>query len=688
MAGDYFRTVGVAPALGRSLSAADQRPGSAPVAVISDAFWERRFARRRTALGAEVWIDGVSFTIVGVMPRNFAGTLLDWFAGPAFWIPLPQIRQMVAPFRNLDYENLRDMQWLMTLARLRPGVAPTQLQAALNAAGRAGIDFVVLPAERARFYPGRWTATVRILSILVAVAAIAMAIACFNLANLLLARAAARRKEIGVRQALGAGRWRLLWQFATENAVLAGCACALGLPVALLLGRAAETLQGAFGLSLNLTADGRALAATAVAGLLTAILAGVAPAWAASRTDLAGAIKDAGQAPKSRTIPVSLRSAFVVGQIACAMTTVVAAALLVGSLRQWAGEPLGYSPQGVLVGSADALSAGLSGERLQEAYRRLLAELRREAPEAALAGQALPTQVQSPIKVEPGAFAGRQIAMEFDEVSDGYFELLRIPVLAGRGVLASDDARSRPVVVLTRAAADLLWPGQNAIGRSLRFRGEAAGREVVGVVADVRYRPLGAPEAAQPLAFIPLQQRPPEEVAIHVRTPGEPRAFAGELRRIVARCADEMPVSDVQPLTERVEGGLSQVRVVSRASAAVAAVGVALALAGVFAAGAYRVAQRRREIAIRIAVGAEPERIMGAFARRGFLMGLCGCAAGLAPALWGAALLRAALPGVGTPGPLLVGGAAGLLTLAAAAASWAVARRISRVHPSEVLRAQ
>jgi hypothetical protein len=260
--------------------------------------------------------------------------------------------------------------------------------------------------------------------------------------------------------------------------------------------------------------------------------------------------------------------------------------------------------------------------------------------------------------------------------------------MAGRGFLPGDDRRSRPVVVLNQAAARLLWPGQNPVGRHLRNRLEPAEREIVGVVADARYRPLGDAESAPPLAFLPVFQRDPWGVTIHALTPAEPKNFSPALRRIVAGISKDMPLTDVQTLEERVQSGLSQVRLVSQAAGAVGAVGVALAVAGILAAGAYRVAQCKREIAIRIAIGAEPARVIGAFAARGAVIGLAGSAAGLLPAAWAAGLLRASLRGVEAPGPLLFAAAGVALTLVAGAASWAVARRIARVQPAEVLRVQ
>jgi predicted permease len=587
------------------------------------------------------------------------------------------------------------MQWLMIIARLRPGVASGQVQSAANALAARAADrhdisfsFVALPSNEARFFPGHRLSMVRILWILVAVSIAALAIACFNLANLLLARAKSRQREIGVRLALGAGRFRLLRQLAIENVVLAGCACVLGLPMTFGLMGAAQAFQNAFGLSLNFNPDVRALAVSALAGLATAIVAGSVPAWTSSQIDLGSMIKDGLSGRASGASRLSLRDVFLVTQVACALVALVSAALVFESLQERATVPLGYDSRGVLVGEVDALSAKLPEGDAEKVYRTLLAESRSESRGAALASETIPTVVESRTDVMADGAIGRWTQMESIDVSDGFFTLLRASVILGREILPEDNAQSRPVVVLSQAAARLLWPGQGPIGRYVRFRGELSDREVVGVAADMRYRPLGYADSAVPIAFLPIFQRNTSVATIYSRTPAEPRTFIPELRRIVTRTVVDMPLSGVQPLEARVQSGLSQVRFVSQATGTVGAVGVALALGGIFAAGAYRVVQRKREIAIRIAIGAEAQSVVRVFIAHGLIIGLFGSVAGLLPAVWASGLLRSSLRGIDAPGPLLFTISGAALTLACSAASWAAARRVARIQPAEVLRMQ
>ncbi len=669
--GDYSRAAGIAPVLGRPLTPEDDRPGAAPVALASYALWENRYQRSPSILGSVVAMNGVSFTIVGVMPPGYQGMLLDWYPNPSFWAPLAQFKRLF-PGAGVDYQSR--VQMLMMLARLRPGVSMPQFQAALDVtvartSPRPSYRLLALPAAQARFFPAYRAATIRFLWVLLAVSIAAVAIACFNLANLLLARSSARHHEMSIRLAVGASRARLLQQLIVEHSVLAGCACAVSVPVAMAVTDWLRTVQFTyiFRPVLNLAADGRALGIGMACGLITAVLAGIAPA-----------VKMTG-VKKSRASRAGLRDLFVCGQVACAMAVLVSAAVLAKSLHETSATHLGYDARGVLDRLACSLQEG--GEAA------LLREVRAQSPGAALAWQAMPTTVRitREVQAQPGVWT----PLAFNWVSDGYFELLRIPILGGRGILPADDLQSPPVAVVNRSAAALLWPGENPVGRHIRIRQEQTDREIVGVAEDTRVHALGQSEPATPYLFLPLfQTTVPTGVTIHVRTPGQPLQFAGTLRQIVARVAPDAALSGVRTLEEQVETGLEPMRVAAQATAAVSLLGVALALAGIFASAAYRVSQQKKEIAIRIAIGAEPGRVVRSFAARGFWVGCVGACMGLPAAVWGVSVLRSAVAGVGAAGPALLAVAMIALILAAFAAAFAAANRIARLEPSDVLRVQ
>jgi predicted permease len=687
--GEYFRAAGIVPALGRPLGPEDDRPGADPVALASYPLWKNRFQSSPSILGSVVSIGGVSFTIVGVMPKGYQGMLLDWYSDSSLWVPLANFHRLLT---TVDFENRRDVPMLMMLARLRPGIGIERFQAALDVLASRVADslgkssnpdyrFIALPASQARFWPAYRASTVRFLWLLIAVAATALAIACFNVASLLLARAAARQQEIAARLALGAGRPRLVQQFLIENGVLTACACILSVPVAMALAAWFPGVQITRGLTmaLKLTTDLKPLGLGMAAGLVTSILSGIVPALRAARGDVV---------KRRRTGRATLQDLFSAAQVACAMMALAGAALLGENIRHLGSVPLGYETHGVLLASLD-LFTGLKPNRdaAERVSHVLLTDIRAQAQGAALAWQVLPTRFKTTLDVQTDG--GKRTPIPFNWVSDGYFELLRMPIIEGRGIMPGDDRKSQPVVVMNRSAAAFFWPGENPIGRRLRVTSEPVAREVVGVVEETRYRPLGEKQTPVPYIFLPMFQREsllPFE--IHVRTPGDPLAFAKTLRQIVARAAPDAPLYDLQTLNDFAQTGLMQMRVAAQAAGAVSLLGVLLAIAGIFASGAYRVARRKKEIAIRIAIGAEPRRVIRSFATHGLWVGVTGACLGLMPAIWGVALLRSSIPGVEPAGFPLFAAAGGALVLAAAGAAFAAASRIARVHPADALRVQ
>jgi predicted permease len=668
---DYFRATGVVPVLGRALTPEDD---NAPVAVASYTLWESRFQRSPSILGSVIRINGAPFTIVGVMPPGYRGMLLDWGDPPSLWTSLKHFNQFFPANTAKDYEDRRDVQMLMMLARLRPGVDVPRFQAALEVlAARFPTNpsrrLLALPSAQARFFPAYRAATIRFLWMLLAVSLAGVAIACFNLANLLMARSAARHQEMSTRIAVGASRARLLQQLIVEHAVLAGGACALSVPVAIAVTDWLRTVQFTyiFRPTLDLSTDWRALGIGMAAGLITAVLAGVAPAFKAAHLR------------KSHASRAGLRDLFVCAQVACAMAVLVSAAVLANTLHDNGKTRLGYDAHGVLLGSLDVSNA--------TAATALLRDVRAQSEGAALAWVALPTTMRAntDVQTQPGAWTN----LAFNWVSDGYFDVLRIPILEGRGILAADERGSEPVAVVNRAAAALLWPGENPVGHRLRVRGETQDREVVGVAEDIRVHALGQPEPPTPYLFLPLFQRSVVSgITIHVRTPGPPLEFAGTLRQIFARIAPETAPPIVSTLEEYAGTGLEPMRVAAQATAAVSLLGIALALAGIFASAAYRVTQQKKEIAIRLAIGAKPGRVIRGFAARGLWTGVAGAAMGLPAALWGVSLLRSAVAGAGVAGPGLLIAATSTLILAALAAAFAAAARIARLQPSDILRVQ
>jgi predicted permease len=701
--GEYFRTVGVSTIAGRPLEPRDDTAGAPPAVVISDSLWERRFRRARSALGASILINGVPLTIVGVMPRGYVGTVLDWSSPPDLWIPLSQIRQVLPAFRSLDFENRREMLWLVINARLRRPADLSGVQARLDVLSarpaasqpKTGADhrLVAFPSSRARFFPSHRDASVRFMSVLAVICGIVLLIACVNIANLLLARVAAREKETSTRLALGAGRGRVLQQFVVEGVMVAACAVVLGLPIALWLARWLARFKSAFAVSssLNLSPDLRVLAWSAAAGIATGILVGVLPAIRAARIDLVSGLKGSQLRPLGRAVrSFNLRNVLVAAQVACSLVVLVSAVLLASSLHELRNTRLGYDTRRVLVADIETYSANLSTDQSQQLYRALLAELRSEAVGGvALAADALPSASRRRIDVMPagsGAYPPNGVTVESNMVSDGYFEVLGMPIEAGRGFLPSDDGRAPRVVVLNRSAANMFWPGGNPVGRRIRIGGEANDVEVAGVVGDAKYHSIT--ESAIPYLFFPLAQKFSPGVTVHIRASRDPLELVPVLRRTMERLAKRVPLNDIRTLDQQVESGLVQVRLATAATGAVSLVGTVLALAGVFAATAYRVVQQQREIAVRIALGATQRRVLASYAAKGLALGLAGAAAGIVLAVWAAGLLRSFVEGVRAPGTLLCVAVTAILLVAVVAASLASVRQILRMDPAAILRVQ
>ena len=435
--------------------------------------------------------------------------------------------------------------------------------------------FVALAARQARFFPAYREAAVRYMSLLAAVSAAVLLIACFNLMNLLLGLAAAREREIATRLALGAGRGRMVRQAATEAFVLTLSAIALSLPAGLWI----TDWLGAFGrisivsLNLNLAPDLRALAWSAGGALAIGMTIGGLTALRAGRLDLASGLRGASARPAfPRLAGIGLRDLFVGSQVACAMVVLIAAVTLAGSLVQWRRQRLGFDPGSTLLATVDITRSPAELHRLCGELLDALRGGRFES--AALVWDPLPGNTRWTRQLNaPGSAA---LEVEGNVVSDGYFEAARMPMEAGRTFLPSDDATAQPAIILNRSAAGLLWPHQNPLGRSVRISGEPAARQVIGVVADAQYHPLS--ETPVPYFFLPMAQAVRPEFTIFVRTAGPPAAFAPVLRQTVTRLAPDAPLSDVRSGEEQVDAGTKQIRV--------AAAGVRRPGAGGHAAGA------------------------------------------------------------------------------------------------------
>lgn len=688
VSGSFFPVLGTRPARGRLPGPADDGPG-ADVLAVTHTFWQQQLGGAPDVVGRVVRVNGRPFTVVGVTEPRFRGPFVG-FPTDAF-IPLDAAPHLATAV-NLDS---RADDSLELIGRVRPGLTADVAQAEL-ARIAAQLDREHPEALRGagvlvRDYSGLDTdlegPVLGFVGVLVAVAVLVMLVACVNVAGLLTGRVLERRRETAVRLALGAGRATLLRQLALETLLPFAAGGALGLALA---GRAADALNAflpAFPLPLrldmapDLRVAGIALALTGV----TAVVFGLLPAARAGHVDTAEGLR---LGSRNVTARHPLRRAFVSAQVALCLALLVTAGLFVRVLDRAQRLETGFSANEVALASADVRTLGReepAGRRYFEDWRaRLLgmpdveaAALVRAAPLGFGGGLSTHVRVDG---LEPPAPEGWSAG--WNAVSPGYFETLRIALLAGRDFQPADSAQSERVAIVSRATAQRLFPGAEPVGRALR-RGTEALR-IVGVAADVAHR---RPGQTQDLFFyVPFSQAYSARMSIVAR--GRSRPPTGALREAARRADPGLPILAVQPLEQHLGSALFPQRLAASVSAGFGALGLLLALVGLYATVASLVAERRRELAVRLALGARRSDVRRMVLGDGLRMVGIGVAAGCGAATLVARLAAAFLPGVGPFDPAAFLGATALLTAVAAAAADFPARRAAATDPCEALRAE
>jgi len=689
VSGDYFDVLGVTAAYGRLLSPADDLAGAEPVAVISARLWRRRFGGRD--LGATTMtLDGHQFTVVGVAGEQFSGITIG--TPRDVWVPLATLHR-VSPGAAARFGQRRP-SWLEMFGRLAPGVTLEQARA----------EFGGLAQRLERTYPESHTrvgAAVnpglgrdvevqnqmrRFAFLPFTAVAIVLMIACANVAGLLLARAAARRKEIATRLALGAGRIRIVRQLLTESLALALAGGAAGLLVgALLTNRLRSLLPDRYlfvSFDLDFGVDWRVFAFTLAVATATGVLFGLVPALHASRPDVMTSVKD----PQSfgRRRGPGLRGGLVVAEIALSLMLLVTATLCVRTLRNATAIDTGYESAPVLTGRIDLGKQGYSEARGRLFQQQVIARLETlpGVAAAALAGtlplndgrweeairrQGDPTRLQTFQNV----------------VTPRYFEAMSIPLLAGRQFSAHDDQRAPRVAILNQTLARMLWPGENPLGKGLTFSG--ASIDVVGVVRDTKGRNLF--ESASPMLYLPLAQDYHPNLVLHVRSAtGSAARLIPMVGAEVAALDKDLPVYAVKTLDEHVTATLTPQRLLAYLVSGFGVLALLLAAIGLYALLAYAVSERTREIGIRMALGAQKRDVMRLFVAWGIRVAISGIVLGLAAASGLTRLMKSLLFGVSPLDPLTLTTMPIVLFLAALLACVIPAYRAARADPKSALR--
>jgi len=703
----FFGLLGVRPTLGRTfLPDEDNAPGGNPVLVISETLWRRSFGADPELIGRDVELNRQPFTIIGVVPAGFRGTINPLRCEA--WAPL----SMIAEVRNQsrDFLTRRDNRGWHNLARLRPGVSLAQAGAAVSLENaRLAAEFPntnlvsvhrVVPLSHCPW--GAQTVMGPAVTLLLVVSLGVQLIVTANIANLMLVRAAGRRKEIAVRLSSGATRGQLIRQLLMESLLLAAAGGALGvlfawwavdvllrfLPPELLLRAQMEFHLSAWSLGL-----------TIVLALVTGVIFGLAPALQSTRPNLFEALKEDGRASTGSASHSRMRASLVVTEIALALLLLVGAGLCLKGLQQARQVDRGFDPGGVLLARMQIGMNGYNQETGKVFYREIRQRLAIQpgVEEAALASW-LPLGLSgckgSNVTVEGYERPiGEDLTNEFAIISPRYFAALRIPLVAGRDFTDADDATSPTVAIVNEHFARHFWPGQNPVGR--RFRAMGAWRTIVGVAKAGKYNRID--EKPWSFFYLPYQQGVPDlDLNLVVRTAGDPpgntasrvEGFAATLRATVRQ--QDPAVELLETLTLKAHSDMALLPQLLAANLLVLLGGIALALAamGVYAVMAYTVSQRTREFGVRLALGATTANLLGHVLGQGIKLAGVGVVIGLVFAVLGARMLARFLYGVSPFDPLIFVSVPLLLAAVAIAACWVPAFRATRVSPIEALRAE
>ena len=705
--GNYFSALGVKPLLGRLLLPGEgEKPGEELLLVLGYAFWQKRFGGDAAIVGKRVLINGKPTMIIGVAPKEFHGTFFAFDMDGYLSLNAVPLVQSASGF----WTDRRDRD-LMTLGRLKPGASMAQAESSLNVIAQRlaaqypdmDKDFTVrvIPEKLARPAPFVTNFVAVIASLFLVLPALVLLLACLNVANILLARATVRQREMAIRAALGAGRWRLIRQMLTESLLLA----LLGGIGGMILGPWAISASGSMLHSVTSTSSGvayhldygfdwRVFAYTLGAVVLSGIFLGVWPAFRAGRVDTNTVLHEGGRSDSAGGGRHGIRGVLLVAQVAGSLMLLVVAGLFVRSLERAEHMYLGFDPDHVLNVALDVHQIGYDEARAKAFYRELKDRVRalpgvQSASLAFTVPLGMPSP-GSPIYVEGHPLAPGQVVPEvsFNSIDSGYFETMRVPLLEGRTFRDSDNETARPVAIVDQTMARKFWPKEDPIGKRFSLK-SAAGPfiEVVGLARDGQSLWHFSADP-QPYFYLPLAQNFSSVLSLQVRTSVHPESLILGAQEQIHHLAPDLPIFDARTMQQGIHGlgGLFVFRLAASLAAVMGVLGLTLATVGVYGVVSFRAAQRTREIGIRMALGASRRDILVAVVRQGLQLALIGIAAGLAGAFALSRLLRSMLVGVnpGDPGTFL--GVSLLLLSVTLLASYIPARRATKVDPMVALR--
>jgi putative ABC transport system permease protein len=678
---DYFKVMRVTPVMGRAFTADDDKPGANPVTVLSHRFWQSRFAGDKDIVGKTITLDDRAHTVIGVMPQTFAHQ-----GPPPLWLP-------VAP----QYWNERDVRVAGdVIGRLKPGVSVDQARAEINAiaqqlareypvtnAGANRVNVVTLQES----ITGNVTPA---LFILFGAVGLVLLIACANVANLLLARAATRRKEFAVRAALGATRARIIRQLLVESVLLslAGGVCGLLLAswtMSLLARVAHETIPRLEGLHLSY----RVLGFNLLVSVLSGLVFGLAPAWRFSKAELQETLKDSGATTSERE-GKKLRGALVVAEVALSVALLAGAGLLIKSMLRLSSAEVGFEPQNVLTMELKISRTRYRGQgELARLLQQILDRVQGQpGVESATLSASLPGFDSWTNDIAPEGQAplqpGELINVDWAIVSAHYFTTMRIPILKGRTFTRAEDTEGKPVLLIDENLARRFWPNEEAVGKHIKYD-SPIWHEVIGVVKEVKI--YGSESKPLIKIYTPMGRAAPRIVTLSVRTTNtNPQSLVAAISREIHSLDKDLPVTEIARFEELLAREVSPKRFTTGLLSIFAALALLLAAIGVYGVTSYTVAQRTHEVGIRMAIGAQKSDLLKLFMREGLKLVLGGIAIGLAGAFALTRLIASLLFGVSpTDGATFTLVAIALLVVALLAC-YIPARRATKVDPLVALR--
>jgi macrolide transport system ATP-binding/permease protein len=711
--GGFFEGLGVSPAAGRLINGDDDRAGAPAIAVITDDYWHTRFASSPSVVGKHILINKTPFTIAGVAAPDFYGVSPN--SKPSVFLPMASI--VITRPESVGEDTFHDgtYYWIELMGRLRNGVTLMQGQAQLAGPFHGFVESTATKERERADLPALWLQEggsgvdslrreySKPLWILMAMVGLIMAVACFNIANLLLARAASRRREIALRLSLGAGRFRIVRQLLTESIVLALLGAIAGVGVAALCIRFLLLLlnNGNDNFTVNVGLDWRVLSFTLITAFICGIFFGLAPALQATRVDLTPALKET-RASESRGnarhlgVRFGLSQVLVVAQIAISLLLVVAAGLFVRTVTNLHSVSLGFNAENILVFDLDATRAGYQDAALKRFYAEL--EQRFQAIPGVrgatssdiplVGGWSSSTSITVPgISQPPEGQRGPNTSLA--QVGTTFFETMEIPIVAGRPI-DKRDVEGAPVVgVVNPVFVEKYFHGENPIGRRFRLGGtKGIDIEIVGVARTARYNSLK--RAIPPVTYTSWLQTPKsrrlQEMVFELRTSGNPLALANTVRQIVHQVGPEVPLADMTTQSRRIDETILQERTFAQLCACFGGLALLMACVGLYGTMAYAVARRTGEIGIRMALGATPHHVVWMVLREVVALCAFGLLIGLGSAYKTTVFVKSFLFGVAPYDPLAIGASAAILAGCALIAGYLPACRASRIDPVVALR--